>query len=150
VSGLWYEEFEPGAVIRHEIRRTVTEMDNVLYSSLTLNPQPLHLDEEFSKGTMYGQRIVNSLFTLGLVVGMTVTETTLGTTLGNLGFEGVKFPNPVFHGDTIRVETEVVDKRESRSRPETGIVNVVHRAYNQRDELVCDCRRTALIRKRPA
>jgi acyl dehydratase len=150
VSGLWYEEFEPGAVFRHEVRRTVTEMDNVLYSSLTLNPQPLHLDEEFSKGTMYGQRIVNSLFTLGLIVGMTVTETTLGTTLGNLGFQEVTFPNPVFHGDTIRVETEVVDKRESKSRPETGIVFFVHRGLNQRDELICECRRTALIRKRPA
>ena len=150
MSGLWYEEFEAGAVFRHEVRRTVTEMDNVLYSSLTLNPQPLHLDEEFSKGTMYGQRIVNSLFTLGLVVGLTVTETTLGTTLGNLGFEEVKFPNPVFHGDTIRVETEVVDKRESKSRPETGIVFFVHRGLNQRDELICACRRTALIRKRPA
>ena len=150
MSGLWYEEFEPGAVFRHEIRRTVTEMDNVLYSSLTLNPQPLHLDAEVSKGTMYGQRIVNSLFTLGLVVGMTVTETTLGTTLGNLGFQEVKFPNPVFHGDTIRVETEVADKRESRSRPETGIVFFVHRGLNQRDELICECRRTALIRRRPA
>ena len=106
MPGLYFEEFEPGAVIDHATRRTVTEMDNVLFSSLTLNLAPLHLDAEYSKDTVYGQRLVNSLFILGLVSGITVPDTTQGTTLGNLGFEQVKFPKPVFHGDTIRVRTE--------------------------------------------
>ena len=150
MSGLYYEDFEIGAVTRHPIRRTLTEMDNVLFSSLTLNPQPLHLDEEFSRNSIYGQRLVNSIFTLGLVVGIAVTDTTLGTTLGNLGFDDVKFPHPLFHGDTLRSETEILDKRESKSRPTAGIVFFGHRGYNQHDALVCSCRRAGLMSKRPA
>jgi acyl dehydratase len=150
MPGLFYEDFEVGAVLRHELRRTVTESDNVLFSTMTLNPQPLHLDEEFSRGTEHGRRLVNSIFTLGLVVGMSVGDTTLGTTLGNLGFEEVAFPKPVFHGDTVRAETEIVDKRESRSRTDSGIVWFSHVGYNQRDELVCRCRRAGLVLKRPA
>src|SRR5882762_2255264 len=116
-------------------------MDNVLFSTLTMNPQPLHLDEEFAKRTEFGQRLVNSLFTLGLVIGMSVSDTTLGTTIANLGMSDVRFPSPVFHGDTIRVETTVVSKRDSKSRPEAGIVEFEHRGINQRDEIVCVCRR---------
>ena len=149
MAGKYFEEFEVGAVYRHEITRTITEMDNILFTTLTMNVQPLHLDEEFSKQTMFGQRLVNSIFTLGLVVGVTIIDTTLGTTLGNLGFENVEFPRPVFHGDTIRVETEVLDRRESKSRPTTGIVWFEHRGYNQRDELVCRCKRSALMMRRP-
>lgn len=148
MSGLYFEDFEVGFIWQHELRRTLTEMDNVMFSSLTLNPQPLHLDAEFSKGTIYGQRLVNSLFTLGLVVGITVTDTTLGTTIGNLGFEEITFPKPVFHGDTLHVETEVLDKRVSRTRTDSGIVFFSHRGYNQRDELVCTCRRAGLMMKR--
>ena len=122
MPGLYFEEFQPGAVIDHDTRRTVTEMDNVLFSSLTLNLAPLHLDADYSKGTVYGQRLVNSLFILGLVSGITVPDTTQGTTLGNLGFEQVKFPKPVLHGDTIRVRTEIVSKRASKSRDDPGIV----------------------------
>ncbi len=150
MSGLYYEDFEIGAVFTHPLRRTLTEMDNVLFSTLTLNPQPLHLDEEFSKQTQYGQRLVNSIFTLGLTVGIAVMDTTLGTTLGNLGFEDITFPKPVFHGDTLRAETEILDKRESKSRNDSGIVFFGHRAHNQRDELICQCRRAGLMMKRPA
>ena len=150
MAGKYFEEFEVGAVYRHEITRTITEMDNILFTTLTMNVQPLHLDEEFSKQTMFGQRLVNSIFTLGLVVGVTIIDTTLGTTLGNLGFENVEFPRPVFHGDTIRAETEVMDKRESRSRPDRGVVWFEHRGYNQRDELVCRCRRSGMMLKRPS
>jgi len=149
MPGKYFEEFEIGTVYRHEITRTVTEMDNILFTTLTMNVQPLHLDEEFSKTTMHGQRLVNSIFTLGLVVGVTIIDTTLGTTLGNLGFESVEFPKPVFHGDTIRAETEILDKRESKSRPNTGIVWFEHRGYNQRGELVCRCKRTGMMLKRP-
>ena len=149
MPGKYFEEFEIGAVYRHEITRTITEMDNILFTTLTMNVQPLHLDEEFSKTTMHGQRLVNSIFTLGLVVGVTIIDTTLGTTLGNLGFESVEFPRPVFHGDTIRAETEVLDKRESKSWPNTGIVWFEHRGYNQRGELVCRCKRTGMMLKRP-
>ena len=149
MAGLYYEELEVGAVIEHAVRRTITELDNVLFSALTHNPQPLHLDEEYAKETMWGTRIVNSLFTLGLVVGLSVQETTLGTTVANLGFGEVIFPAPVRHGDTIHVETEVISKRESRSRPETGIVELEHRGFNQAGELVCRCRRQALMLRRP-
>jgi acyl dehydratase len=149
VGGLYYEDFEVGSVIEHPLRRTLSEMDNVLFSTLTLNPQPLHLDEEFSKQTPYGQRLVNSIFTLGLTVGIAVMDTTLGTTLGNLGFEDVTFPKPVFHGDTLRAETEILDKRESKSRTDSGIVFFGHRAHNQRGELICQCRRAGLMMKRP-
>jgi acyl dehydratase len=145
MPGLYFEEFEPGQVIDHITRRTVTETDNVLFSSLTLNLAPLHLDAEYSKTTIYGQRLVNSLFILGLVSGITVPETTQGTTLGNLGFNEVKFPKPVFHGDTIHVRTEIVDKRESKSRDDSGIVTFRHLGINQRDEVVCDAVRVGLM-----
>ena len=149
MPGLYYEELDVGAVIEHAARRTITEMDNVLFSALTHNPQPLHIDEQYAKETMWGTRIVNSLFTLGLVVGLSVQETTLGTTVANLGFGEVTFPAPVRHGDTIHVETEVISKRESRSRPGTGIVELEHRGFNQAGELVCRCRRQALMLRRP-
>jgi acyl dehydratase len=149
MPGRYYEDYEVGDVYRHSIRRTVTETDNVWFSALTHNPQPLHIDEEFARTTIHGTRIVNSMFTLALVVGIGVEDTTFGTTLGNLGFEEVAFPAPVRHGDTIHAETEVVAKRESKSRTGTGIVTYEHRGFNQRDELVCRCRRNALIVFRP-
>jgi acyl dehydratase len=149
MPGLWYEEFIEGMEIEHPLGRTLTEADNVFFSTLTLNTQPLHLDAEFSKNSPFGQRLVNSMLTLSCLAGMTVNETTLGTTMGNLGFEQIMFPNPVFHGDTIRITTEVVEKRESKSRPEAGLVKFRHVARNQRGEVVCDCRRTALMLKRP-
>jgi len=147
VRGLYYQEFEVGRIFEHAIRRTVTEMDNTLFSCLTHNPQPLHIDHEFCKGTEWGRPLVNSLFTLGLMIGISIHETTLGTTIANLGMTEVKFGKPVFHGDTIRVTTEVVAMRESRSWPDAGIVEFHHRAYNQRDELVAECRRQAFMRK---
>ena len=149
MSGLYFEEFEVGMEFNHPLTRTVTEMDNIMFCAMTHNPQPLHLDEEFSKGTMYGQRLVNSMFTLGLVIGVTVGDTTLGTTLGNLGLTDVRFVNPVFHGDTIRAVTKITDKRESKSRPTTGIVTFEHYGFNQRDEEVAFCLRTGLMMKRP-
>ena len=149
MSGLYFEEFEVGMEFNHPLTRTVTEMDNILFCAMTHNPQPLHLDEEFSKGTMYGQRLVNSMFTLGLVIGVTVGDTTLGTTLGNLGLTDVRFINPVFHGDTIRAVTKITDKRESKSRPTTGIVTFEHYGFNQRDEEVAFCLRAGLMMKRP-
>ena len=149
MSGLYFEEFEVGMEFNHPLTRTVTEMDNILFCAMTHNPQPLHLDEEFSKGTMYGQRLVNSMFTLGLVIGVTVGDTTLGTTLGNLGLTDVRFVNPVFHGDTIRAVTKITDKRESKSRPTTGIVTFEHYGFNQRDEEVAFCLRAGLMMKRP-
>ena len=149
MSGLYFEEFEVGMEFNHPLTRTVTEMDNILFCAMTHNPQPLHLDEEFSKGTMYGQRLVNSMFTLGLVIGVTVGDTTLGTTLGNLGLTDVRFVNPVFHGDTIRAMTKIKDTRESKSRPTTGIVTFEHYGFNQRDEEVAFCLRTGLMMKRP-
>ncbi len=150
MSGLYFEEFEVGMEFNHPLTRTVTEMDNIMFCAMTHNPQPLHLDEEFSKKTMYGQRLVNSMFTLGLVIGVTVGETTLGTTLGNLGLTDVRFVNPVFHGDTIRAVTKITDKRESKSRPTTGIVTFEHFGFNQRDEEIAFCVRTGLMMKRPA
>jgi acyl dehydratase len=148
MPGLYFEELEPGAVFEHATRRTVTETDNVLFSALTLNLAPLHLDAEYSKASIYGQRLVNSLFILGLVTGITVPDTTQGTTLGNLGFNEVKFPKPVFHGDTIRVRTEIVDKRVSKSRDDSGIVTFRHQGINQRDEVVCDAVRVGLMLKK--
>jgi acyl dehydratase len=148
MAGLYFEEFEPGTVIEHQTRRTVSETDNVLFSALTLNLAPLHLDAEYSKGSIYGQRLVNSLFTLGLVTGISMQDTTQGTTLGNLGFSEVKFPQPLFHGDTVHVRTEIVDKRESKSRNDSGIVTFRHYGINQRDEVVCDCTRAGLMLKR--
>jgi len=145
---MYYEDFVIGEVITHAVTRTVTETDNLLFTTLTMNVQPLHLDREFAEQSMYGQRIVNSVFTLGVTVGIPVQETTLGTTLGNLGFREIEFPKPVFIGDTLRVETEALDARVSKSRPTTGIVGIEHRAFNQRDELVCVVRRTALMKRR--
>lgn len=147
---MYFEDFRVGEVIKHATTRTVTETDNLLITALTMNVQPLHLDAEFGASSMYGQRIVNSIFTLGLATGIPVAETTLGTTLGNLGFRDIEFPNPVFIGDTLRVHTEALDKRLSKSRPGTGIVGIEHRAYNQRDELVCRVRRSALMKCQPA
>ncbi|MFW0793529.1 MaoC family dehydratase [Gordonia sp. CPCC 205515] len=148
MPGLYFEEFEPGQVIDHEVRRTVTETDNVLFSTMTLNMAPLHLDAEYSKNSIHGQRLMNSLFVHGLVCGISMHETTYGTTLGNLGFQETKFPKPVFHGDTIRVRTEIVAVRESKSRDDSGIVTFRHQGINQRDEVVCDTTRVGLMIKK--
>ncbi|WP_342641917.1 MaoC family dehydratase [Rhodoligotrophos ferricapiens] len=150
MRGLYFEEFEIGQVFNHMLRRTITESDNMLFSNMTLNPQPLHIDRHFCETqTEWGQPLVNSLFTLGLMIGISVPDTTLGTTIANLGMSEVKFPHPLFHGDTVHVETEVKAKRESKSRPDAGIVEFEHRAYNQNDVLVATCRRQAFMRKRP-
>ena len=148
MQGLYYEEFEIGMEFHHALTRTITEMDNIMFCAMTHNPQPLHLDEEYAKSTFYGQRLVNSLFTLGLVIGVTVADTTLGTTLGNLGMTDVRFKNPVFHGDTIRAMTRITDMRESKSRPKEGIVTFEHFGFNQRDEEVAYCIRTGLMKKK--
>lgn len=151
MPGVYFDDLVVGQVFRHAIRRTVTEADNVWFSAITHNPAYLHLDEEYCRTeTEFGQRLVNSAFTLALMVGISVGETTLGTAVANLGWDEVRFPAPVFHGDTIRVETEVADLRDSRSRPNAGIVTFIHRAYNQRGELVASCRRSGLQLKRPA
>jgi len=151
MAGLYFEEFFIGQTFKHAIRRTVSEMDNVMFSALTHNPAALHLDEEYCRTeTEFGQRIVNSAFTLGLMVGITVGDTTLGTTVANLGWDEVRFPKPLFHGDTIRVESEVLSKRESKSRPGQGIVEFRHSAFNQKGELVAHCRRSALMKGKPA
>ena len=150
MAGLYFEDFSVGALFRHAIRRTVTEADNVFFTALTHNPAALHLDEEYCRTqSEFGQRIVNSAFTLGLMVGISVGDTTLGTTVANLGWDVVRFPKPLFHGDTVHVESEVSEIRDSRSRPENGIVVFEHRAYNQRDELVASCRRSALMLRKP-
>ena len=148
MKGLYYEEFEIGMEFHHALTRTITEMDNIMFCAMTHNPQPLHLDEEYAKSTFYGQRLVNSLFTLGLVIGVTVADTTLGTTLGNLGMTDVRFKNPVFHGDTIRAMTRITNMRESKSRPKEGIVTFEHFGFNQRDEEVAYCIRTGLMKKK--
>jgi acyl dehydratase len=150
MAGLYYEEFEIGQVFNHSMTRTVTEMDNVLFSTLTMNPQPLHLDAEFAAKTEFGRILVNSLFTLGLVIGISVGETTLGTTIANLGMTDTRFPNPVFYGDTIHVETSIVSKRLSKSRTDAGIVEFEHRGINQRGEVVCICRRSGFMKCKPA
>lgn len=148
--GRWYEELPVGTVIDHALRRTVTEADNVWFTTMSMNPAPLHLDFDYATNeTEFGQPLVNSLLTLALVVGLSVPETTHGTTVANLGFGSVEFPAPVFHGDTLRAQTEVVAARGSRSRPTAGIVTFGHRGYNQRDELVCHAVRHALMRRRP-
>ena len=149
MAGYYFEEFEEGRVFDHEVRRTVSEYDNTMFSCMTMNTQPLHIDAEFSKDSMYGQRIVNSMFTLALVVGIQVTELTLGTTLGNLGMNDISFPRPTFHGDTIHVRTTVLDKRISKSRNDSGIVTFLHEGFNQNDELVATVKRTALMAIRP-
>lgn len=150
MTGLFFDELQVGRVFQHEIRRTITEADNVWFSALTHNPAYLHLDEEYCRTqTEFGQRIVNSAFLLALMVGISVGDTTLGTAIANLGWDKVRFERPVFHGDTISVETEILELRESRSRPNAGIVTFEHRAYNQRGDLVGICHRTGLQRKRP-
>lgn len=148
-AGRWYEDLDEGEVVDHAVTRTVTESDNVLFSTMTMNPQPLHLDAEFSAGTEFGKPLVNSLFTLGLLVGLSVWELTLGTTVANLGFDEIAFPAPVFVGDTIRASTLIVSKRLSKSRPGNGVVQFDHRAFNQHGVLVARCRRSALMRCRP-
>ena len=151
MPGLYFEDLTVGKQFKHAMRRTVTEADNVFFTALTHNPAALHLDEQYCREhTEFGQRIVNSVFTLGLVVGISVGDTTLGTTVANLGWDEVRFPKPVFHGDTIRAESEVLEARASKSRPDNGIVVFEHRGYNQRDELVMTCKRSALMLRRPA
>ena len=150
MGGLYFEEFEVGQIFDHAITRTVTEMDNVMFTAMTHNPAKLHLDEHYCQTeTEFGQRLVNSIFTLGLVIGITVPETTLGTTVANLGMDDVRFPRPVFHGDTIHVQTEVLEIRESKSRPQNGIVLFEHRGYNQKDELIASCKRSGLMLRKP-
>jgi acyl dehydratase len=150
MAGLYFEEFYVGQLIDHRLRRTITEADNVFFSALTHNPAPLHLDEEYCRNeTEFGQRLVNSCLTLGLMVGISVGDTTQGTTVANLGWDEVRFPKPLFHGDTLRVETEVIELRESKSRPDNGIVIFEHRAFNQHDQLVATCKRSALMLREP-
>ncbi|MDB5702355.1 MAG: paaZ 2 [Sphingomonadales bacterium] len=149
MAGVWFDELTVGQVFHHPIRRTVTETDNVLFSAMTHNPALLHLDEEYMKGTPFGQRLVNSAFTLGLMVGISVGDTTLGTAVANLGWDEVRFPNPLFHGDTVHVMTEVIELRESKSRPDQGIVTFLHKAFNQKDELIASCKRSGLQLKKP-
>jgi acyl dehydratase len=149
MAGLWFDELEVGMVFNHPIRRTVTETDNLLITTLTHNPAQLHLDAETMKGSEYGTIIVNSCFTLSLMVGISVAETTLGTAVANLGWDEVRFPKPVFIGDTLNIVTEVIDLRDSKSRPEAGIVTFLHKAFNQHGECVASCKRMGLQRKKP-
>ncbi len=150
MPGLFFEELQIGQVFDHAIRRTITETDNVLFSTMTHNPAALHLDEEYCRTqTEFGRRVVNSCLTLSLMVGISVNDTTLGTTVANLGWDEVRFPRPLYPGDTVHIQTEVLARRESSSRPNNGIVTFEHRAFNQRDELVGVCKRTALMLKRP-
>ncbi|MGW0035174.1 MaoC family dehydratase [Gordonia sp. NPDC003376] len=149
MPGVWFDELTVGRRFEHPIRRTVTETDNVLFTAMTHNPALLHLDEEYMKDTPFGQRIVNSAFTLGLMVGISVGDTTLGTAVANLGWDEVRFPKPLFHGDTIHVVSEVIELRDSKSRPDQGIVTFLHQAFNQNDELVASCKRSGLQKKNP-
>jgi acyl dehydratase len=144
MPGLYYEQYEIDKVIRHGMSRTVTDADNLLFTSLCMNTQPLHLSEEFAKNTIYGQRLVTSVFTIGLIMGMSVADTVEGTSLGNLGIDKITFPAPVFIGDTLRSESIITERRRSTSRPKTGIVSFVHRGYNQDDVLVVDIARKGL------
>jgi acyl dehydratase len=150
MAGLYFEEFHEGQVFEHAMTRTVTETDNILFTTMTMNPQPLHLDAEFAKSTEFGRPLVNSIFTLGLVIGISVGETTLGTTIANLGMSKVEFPKPVFHGDTIRVRSTVRAVRASKSRPDAGVVEFEHQGINQRGETVALCLRAAFMKRRPA
>jgi acyl dehydratase len=150
MAGRYFDEWQVGDRVLHSIRRTVTETDNLLISTLTHNPQPMHLDHEVAARSEFKQPIVNSVFTFGLMIGVSVSDTTLGTLVANLGYDKVVFPNPVFIGDTLRSESECIAVRESKSRPSAGIVTWAHRSFNQRDELVCECTRTALLLKKPA
>ena len=147
MAGKFFDQWQVGERVVHEIRRTVTETDNLLFSTMTHNPQPLHLDIEAAKASGFGQILVNSTFTFSLLVGLSVGDTTLGTLVANLGFNNVVTPKPVFIGDTLRAETEVKELRESKSRPEAGIVTFTHELFNQRDEIVCRCERSALLQR---
>ena len=149
MAGVWFDDLEVGQVFDHAIRRTVTETDNLLFTTMTHNPAQLHLDAEYMKDSDYGQVLVNSCFTLGLMVGISVGDTTLGTAVANLGWDEVRFPKPLFVGDTVRIETEVLELRESKSRPSAGIVTFQHRAYNQHGDLVASCKRSGLQHLRP-
>ncbi len=149
MTGKYYEELEVGAEFEHLPHRTITETDNLLFSTMTHNSQPLHIDAEFAASTQHGQILVNSLFTLGLVIGLSVADTTLGTTIGNLGMEKTEFPNPVFIGDTIRATTKIVDKRESKTKSDRGIIWFQHQGINQRGEVVCDCLRKGMMIREP-
>ena len=148
MAGLWFDEFTVGQVFEHEIRRTVTEADNVWFSSATYNPAAIHIDAEYCKGTEFGKPLMNSIFSLGLVIGLSVQDTTLGTTVANLGMTDVRFANPVFAGDTLRSRTTVMALRESKSRPGQGIVTFLHQGFNQRDQEVVTCTRQALMLKK--
>ena len=150
MAGKYFEELQVDAVFEHQPHRTITETDNYLFTTMTHNPQPLHIDAEFAKTTQHGQIIVNSLFTLGLVIGLSVADTTLGTTIGNLGMDKTEFPNPVLIGDTIRVTTRIVEKRKSKTKPDRGIVWFQHTGTNQRDEIVCECLRKGMMLRKPA
>ena len=146
MAGLYFEEFEDEQIFKHAITRTITESDNITFSTMTMNPAPLHIDRHYAETkTEFGQPIVNSLLTLGLLIGISVHETTLGTTIANLGMTDVKFPNPVFHGDTMRVETKVLSKRRSKSRPKAGIVEFEHKGFNQKGDLIAQCTRQAFM-----
>ncbi|CAB3895485.1 MaoC family dehydratase [Achromobacter anxifer] len=149
MAGLYFEQFHVGQRFVHDVRRTVTETDNVLFTTMTHNPAAIHLDAEYAKTTEFGRPLMNSAFTLGLMVGISVGDTTLGTTVGNLGWDEVRFPLPVFAGDTLRAESRVLELRDSKSRPANGIVIFEHLAYNQRNELVASCRRSALMLRQP-
>jgi acyl dehydratase len=149
VSGRWFEQLAVGDVIQHVTRRTVTETDNVLFTTMTMNPQPIHLDADYAAGTEFGRPLFNSMFTAALVVGLSVPELTLGTLIAQLGMSDVQFPAPVFAGDTIRAETEIIEARASKSRPNAGLIVFEHRAFNQHDELVCRLRRTGLMHRDP-
>jgi acyl dehydratase len=149
LTGRWFEELPPGLVVRHALTRTVTEADNTLFTVMTMNPAPMHLDAEFAARSEFGRVLVNSLFTLGLLVGISVHELTMGTTVANLGFERVEFPAPLFHGDTLHCESSVLKARASSSRPNQGIVHFEHRGYNQHDVLVVRAERAALMHRRP-
>ena len=150
MAGKLYDAWEIGEVIKHDLRRTVTETDNLMISTLTHNPQPLHLDAVYAGATEFGRIVVNGIFTFGLMIGVSVSDTTLGTLVANLGYDEVVMPKPVFIGDTLRVETTVLEKRPSKSRPSDGLVVFEHRTFNQNDELVCRCKRTAMLRREAA
>lgn len=149
MAGRYFEDWQVGDHVAHALSRTVTETDNVLISTLTHNPQPMHLDHDHASQSEFGMPLVNSVFTFGLMIGVSVADTTMGTLVANLGYDALKFPNPVFIGDTLRSETECIASRESKSRPNAGIVTWAHRSFNQRGEVVCECTRTALLLKKP-
>jgi acyl dehydratase len=148
MAGLWFDEFKIGHVFQHEIKRTVLDSDNMWFSNATCNPAAIHIDAEYCKGTEFGKPLMNSIFTLGLIVGLSVQDTTLGTTVANLGMTDVVFPFPVFAGDTLRSQTTVLEKRDSKSRPNAGIVTFLHQGFNQRGEEVMRCKRQALMLKK--